>query len=195
MVMSKRKRMREYTHGVNRERILGTNHECPSSAPQAWSAFDATTNAGQQRFVARGVAYFMLATVVLLLIGNLVDPGTWPVWINIVIWSFAGSYFIWFPFAAPFAMFAFDVLVHRAHVERLRNDILTSSTQEREGQWQMRVQDVSARYMALYDRSKEVSRTFSWIMLLQLATLMLSVFVNVWHVVDGELMHAFCFPA
>ncbi len=52
---------------------------------------------------------FNLVALSLLLVGNLVNPGTWSVAMNVGVWGFAGAIFVWYPFVVPFAMLVDEV--------------------------------------------------------------------------------------
>lgn len=64
---------------------------------------------------------FIAVSTVLLIVGNLINPGTWPVWTNLFVWGIFGALFVWFPFAVPFGM-----LIVESRTHSLRNRALVA---------------------------------------------------------------------
>uniref|UniRef100_A0A7S2W533 Uncharacterized protein n=1 Tax=Rhizochromulina marina TaxID=1034831 RepID=A0A7S2W533_9STRA len=131
--------------------------------------------------VMRAVIAFTAITFVLLVVGNMLNPGTWSWYVNVFGWSFGGTLFVWYPFIIPFAMFLCDLERHADDILQL-SECVKSQTRSRSP---VTLTQATTAYLDIHDQAKSISRTFAVVIPVQLVTLLVATIVTAWHLYLG----------
>jgi len=127
----------------------------------------------------RVVLGYLVLLVAVLISGNLINPGHWPMIVNLVVWGLCGAIFVWYPFILPFAMFIADCQTLTIRLDSFQQTVAGYREDSRAPLTEADIKGVTAYYFLLAKSISIVNDTFRIILPIQLLNLALALFTNI----------------
>lgn len=149
-----------------------------------WCAIDRTGSGRSEQVAAWTFIVTTTASCTLLIVGNLVDPGTWSCFVNICVFGVGGTLFIWVPFITPLIMFIFEL---QAHTQDLKD--FCSAVRSFEDASMLDQEVVRRAYFVLYRSVTSTARRYSTIIPVWLANIMFASGLNFVVLLWPQIVH------
>lgn len=122
---------------------------------------------------------YLVLLIGVLISGNLINPGKWPLSVNLVVWGLSGPMFVWYPFILPFAMFIVECQTHAIRLDSFQWTVTRYREESRAPLTQSDINAVTAYYFSLAKSIRIVNNTFRIIFPIQLLNLILALVTNI----------------
>jgi len=127
----------------------------------------------------KAVVSYLTILLAVLISGNIINPGDWPLTVNIVVWGLWGAMYVWYPFMVPFAMFIAECQTHKIRLHSFQEKITERNEESTTTLSSAEISGITAYYFSLARSISGVNNTFRIVLPLQLFNLVLAILTNI----------------